>query len=60
LGQGQTLKKMLSPQEREKLLEFFRDGFLDRIETERDFARDRGSKANAWIYRFNELGWRHR
>jgi hypothetical protein len=51
---------MLSPQEREKLLELFRDGFLDRIETERDFARDRGSNANAWIYRFNELGWRHR
>jgi hypothetical protein len=56
LVQGQILEKMLSPQERESLLLFFRDGFLDRIERECDFARDRGSKANAWIFRFNELG----
>jgi hypothetical protein len=55
LVQGQILEEMLSPRERESLLEFFRDGFLDRIEKERDFARDRGSKANAWIFRFNEL-----
>ena len=56
LVQGQILEKMLSPKERESLLDFFRDGFLDRIEKERDVARDRGSKANAWIFRFNELG----
>jgi hypothetical protein len=56
LTQGQVLEKMLSPQERLSLLEFFRDGFLDRLETERDFARDRGKKANKWIWRFNELG----
>jgi hypothetical protein len=56
LVQGQIPEKMLSPQERESLLDFFRDGFLDRIEKERDFARDRGRKANAWIFRFNELG----
>ncbi len=56
LVQGQILEKMLSPGERHSALEFFRDGFLDRIETERDFARDRGRKANAWIFRFNELG----
>ena len=53
LVQGQILEKMFSPQERESLLDFFRDGFLDRIEKERDFARDRGRKANAWIFRFN-------
>jgi hypothetical protein len=56
LEQGQILEKMLSAQERQSLLEFFRDGFLDRIETERDFTRDRGSKANQWIFRFNDLG----
>jgi hypothetical protein len=56
LVQGQIPEKMLSPQERESLLDFFRDGFLDRIEKERDFGRDRGRKANAWIFRFNELG----
>jgi hypothetical protein len=56
LVQGQILEKMLSPRERESLLDFFRDGFLDRLEQERDFARDRGSKANAWIFRLNELG----
>jgi hypothetical protein len=56
LAQGQILEKMLSPQERESLLEFFRDGFLDRIETEHDFTRDRRNKANAWIFRFNALG----
>ena len=56
LVQGQILEKMLSPHERESLLDFFRDGFLDRIEKERDFGRDRGRKANAWIFRFNELG----
>jgi hypothetical protein len=47
LRQGQILKKMLSPRERQSLLEFFRDGFLDRIEKECDFARDRGTKATA-------------
>jgi hypothetical protein len=41
LVQDQILEEMLSPRERESLLEFFRDGFLDRIEKERDFARDR-------------------
>jgi hypothetical protein len=56
LVQGQILEKMLSPQERESLLDFFRDGFLDRIEKESDFGRDRGRKANAWIFRFNDLG----
>ena len=56
LMKGQILEKMLSPQERQSLLEFFRDGFLDRIEAESDFTRDRGKKANAWIFRFDALG----
>ena|ERR1035438_7752277 len=29
---ARSFEKMLSPQERESLLDFFRDGFLDRIE----------------------------
>lgn len=54
---GQIFEKMLSPQEQRSLVEFFRDGFLDRIEVERGFVYEPGGKtANAWIYRFNTLG----
>jgi hypothetical protein len=54
---GQICEKMLSPREQRALLEFFCDGFLDRIEVERGFLYDPGGKrANAWIYRFNSLG----
>lgn len=61
---GQISEKMLSESERQSLWDFFRDGFLDRIEAERGFFyehwRDRmlssSKSANAWIFRFNTLG----
>jgi hypothetical protein len=57
LVQGQILEKMLSESERQSLYDFFRDGFLDRIEAERGFVyRPNGKSANAWIFRFNSLG----
>jgi hypothetical protein len=57
LMQGQISEKMLSPKERESLVQFFRDGFLDRVEAQGDLSCDPGSRiANAWISRFNSLG----
>jgi len=64
LMRGQILEKMLSESERRSLYDFFRDGFLDRIEAERGFAYEQsrvpmissGKSANAWIFRFNSLG----
>lgn len=64
LMRGQILENMLSESERQSLYDFFRDGFLDRIEAERGFvyaqSRDQlnpsGTSANAWIFRFNSLG----
>lgn len=64
LMRGQILEKMLSETERRSLYDFFRDGFLDRVEAERGFvyeqSRDEmiasGRSANAWIFRFNSLG----
>jgi hypothetical protein len=63
LAQGQIIEKMLTERERELLFDFFRDGFLDRIESERGFVMDvdrdplesMGSE-HAWIFRFNSLG----
>ena len=37
LMRGQILENMLSESERQSLYDFFRDGFLDRIEAERGF-----------------------
>jgi hypothetical protein len=64
LMRGQTLEKMMSESERHALCDFFRDGFLDRLEAERGFIYDQsrdpmissGKSANAWIFRFNTLG----
>ena len=64
LMRGQILEKMLSESERQSLYDFFRDGFLDRIESERGFAYEQsrdpmissGKSANSWIFRFNSLG----
>jgi hypothetical protein len=64
LLRGQILEKMLSESERQSLCDFFRDGFLDRIEVERGFIYEQsddpmissGKSANAWIFRFNTIG----
>jgi hypothetical protein len=64
LMRGQVLEKMLSENERQSVYDFFRDGFLDRLESERGFVYHQshdemissGSSANAWIFRLNSLG----
>jgi hypothetical protein len=57
LIKGNILGKMLSEEERQKLLTFFGDGFLDRVDRERGFKFVRpGRSAQAWISRFNSLG----
>jgi len=57
LQNGNILSKMMNEQERECTLDFFVDGFLDRIDLERGFAYEYpGKSANAWIFRFNSLG----
>jgi hypothetical protein len=64
LMRGQILEKMLSENERQSVYDFFCDGFLDRIESERGFAYHQshdqmissGRSANAWIFRLNSLG----
>ncbi|MFN7919592.1 MAG: hypothetical protein U0Q16_05820 [Bryobacteraceae bacterium] len=55
LLQGRILERMLSPAQNQALLEFFRHGFLDRIESQGNFAGE-GDMAHHWIYRFNSLG----
>ena len=63
LMRGQIVEKMLSERERRSLYDFFRDGFLDRIEAQSCFvderSRDlfsRNHDANEWIFQFNSLG----
>jgi len=57
LMRGQIPEKMLSESKQRSLYDFFRDGFLDRIEAQRGFAyQPSGKSANAWIFRFNSLG----
>lgn len=62
LMRGKVLEKMLSERERRALYNFFRDGFLDRIETESGLALEHSHDplcnraANAWIFRLNSLG----
>ena len=53
LMRGQVLEKMLSDEERRRVLEFFHDGLLDRIEAERGLADNPPSE---WIWRMNALG----
>lgn len=54
---GRILEKMLTPDQRRRCCEFFRDGFLDRLDSERGFKYVRpGRSANAWIWRFNSIG----
>lgn len=57
LVKGDVIAEMLDNAERERLYQFFVDGFLDRLDLERGFKYAPGGKsANAWISRFNALG----
>ena len=54
---GNILSKMLDDQERQRTLDIFIDGFLDRVDLQRGFKYERpGKAANAWISRFNSIG----
>jgi hypothetical protein len=55
--QGRVFEKMLTPQQRADVFEFFRDSFLIRLDRERGFLyRGSGTPAYGWIHRFNSLG----
>jgi hypothetical protein len=57
LLEGDILERMLNDGERQRVFEFFADGFLDRLDVERGFRyRPGGQQANAWIGRFNSIG----
>lgn len=57
LAHGRILEKMVTPEQRDRIFDFFHDGFLDRLDHERGFV---GSSAQppaySWIWRFNSLG----
>ena len=58
IHQGKILDKMLTPDQREAVLHFFYDGFIDRIEAERGFVYDgTNTPAYGWLQRFNSLGY---
>jgi hypothetical protein len=57
LLQGQILQTMVTPREREDILDFLHDGFLDRLSMERGFIyKGMGTPAYGWMHRFNSLG----
>lgn len=55
--QGNVFEKMMTPEQREAVFEFFRDSFLIRLDAERGFVYS-GSKTPAygWMGRFSSLG----
>jgi hypothetical protein len=54
---GNVFEKMVSPQQRAAIYEFFRDSFLERLDAERGFVYS-GSQTPAygWMHRFNSVG----
>ncbi len=57
LLRGKILDGMLDGDERQRVYDFFVDGFLDRLDVERGFKYERpGRSANAWVGRFNSIG----
>ncbi len=57
LKHGNVLEKMLTPEQRQEVYDYFRDGLLDRLDDEAGFVYE-GSKTPAygWIARLNSLG----
>ena len=54
---GKIFEKMLSPQRQEKVTEFMRDCFMERLDVELKFAQRRNRAPTfCWISRFNSLG----
>ena len=57
LFRGRILEKMVSPAQRNLILTFFHDGFLDRLDQERGFISSPvDAPAYGWMRRFNSLG----
>jgi hypothetical protein len=57
LHRGQVLEKMMGPDRRQAVHEFFRDSFSDRLDGERGFVYSASeTPAYGWIGRFNSLG----
>ena len=57
LRRGEILDRMLTPGQRDEVFDFFRDGFLARLDAERGFVRPSGeTSAYGWMSRFNSLG----
>ncbi len=57
LAKGKILERMVSPEQRERIFDFFRDSFLERIDQERGFdCRGESARAHGWLMRFNSLG----
>ena len=55
---GQILEKMVTPSQYTQILNFFHDGFLDRLDQERGFVyRGSHTPAYGWIGRLNSLGY---
>ncbi|MEZ5472652.1 MAG: hypothetical protein R3E90_12850 [Marinicella sp.] len=55
---GDILTKMLTDGQRIKVLDFFHDGFIDRIEAERGFMYSgKQTPAYSWINRLNSMGY---
>lgn len=57
IRKGNVLEKMVQPERRNLIYEFFRDSFLERLDMERGFVYT-GSRTPAygWIMRFNSVG----
>lgn len=52
-----VLEKMATPVQHQQILQFFHDGFLDRIDQERGFVyAGSDTPAYGWIRRFNSMG----
>jgi hypothetical protein len=54
---GRILEQMVTPAQRDRILDFFHDGFLDRLDQERGFdASSTEPPAYSWMRRLNSLG----
>jgi hypothetical protein len=57
LARGQVLEKHVTADQREQIFDFFRDGFLDRLDKERGFIyQAQLTPAYGWMMRLNSLG----
>jgi hypothetical protein len=54
---GNIFERMVTPERRDAIFEFFRDSFLERLDAERGFTYSgMGTPAYGWMERFNSVG----